>query len=215
MTSASAAARFWDRRARSYAGSQVNDLAGWERTLERTRSYLRGSDTVIEFGCGSGGSARKLAATVAHITATDISKNMIAIARERAAAEACANASFEVATADAQGWDDGSFDAALAFNVIHLLADRWAALQNIRRILKPGGYFISKTPCLSEMHPIARFILQVAAGLLRIIGAPILYYFSAAELEREVEAAGFRIVERDFHASKGRDIRPFLVALRP
>ena len=40
-------ARFWDRAARKYAAGPVADMAGYERTLERTRAYLDGSATVF------------------------------------------------------------------------------------------------------------------------------------------------------------------------
>ena len=83
--------------------------------------------------------------------ATDISSEMIAIVREKVSAECCANIAFEVARADAADWPDGTFDVVLGFNVLHLVAVRDAVLQNVCRLLKPGGLFISKTPCLAQM----------------------------------------------------------------
>jgi hypothetical protein len=41
---------FWDGAARKYAARPVADPAGYERTLERTRHYLKGADAVVEFG---------------------------------------------------------------------------------------------------------------------------------------------------------------------
>jgi hypothetical protein len=37
-------------------------------------------------------------------------------------------------------------------------------------------------------------------------------FLSAEDLEREISAAGFEIVERARHASRGKDARPFVVA---
>lgn len=76
---------------------------------------------------------------------------MIAIVREKVGAECCASIAFEVARADAADWPDGTFDVVLGFNVLHLVAVRDAVLQNVCRLLKPGGLFISKTPCLAQM----------------------------------------------------------------
>jgi ubiquinone/menaquinone biosynthesis C-methylase UbiE len=136
---------------------------------------------------------------------------MISIAREKAATEGRANATFEVATADEAPWPDETFDAALGFNILHLVAARGAALRGIHRLLKPGGHFISKTPCLREMNPLVR----VAIPAMQLIGkAPFVAILSSEELEREIEAVGFDIVERARHASRGRDARPFLVARR-
>ena len=124
-------ARFWDRIAREYAADKISDMAGYERTLERTRHYLNSGHTVLEFGCGTGTTALKLAPSLGQIVATDISSEMIAIAREKADAEGCRNAAFEVATPDMARWSDGTFDAALSFNVLHLVEAREAALKSV------------------------------------------------------------------------------------
>lgn len=213
MPSETRDAQFWDRTARKYAASPVSDTAAYERTLERTRHFLRATDTVLEFGCGTGTTALKLAPDVAHIVATDISQEMIAIARKRAEAENAANATFEVAEPGSDRWADGSFEAVLGFNVLHLISDRAPVLRNIHRILKPGGYFISKTVCLGDLNPVSVAGLRAAIFLMRIIGkAPSVTFVSSGEIEREIEAAGFTIVEHAYHASKRKGIRPFLVA---
>ncbi|WP_225769006.1 class I SAM-dependent methyltransferase [Inquilinus sp. Marseille-Q2685] len=202
-------ARFWDRAAGRYAADPIADMAGYERTLERTRHYLRDGDAVFEFGCGTGTTALRLASSVGRILATDISAEMIAIARGKAEAAGCANADFRVATPDAMPCPDGTFDVALGFNVLHLVAARETALRNVHRLLKPGGIFISKTPCVGEANPLMRVVLP----LMQLVGkAPYVSFLTAQELEREIAAAGFEIIERGRHASRGKDLRPFLVA---
>jgi ubiquinone/menaquinone biosynthesis C-methylase UbiE len=202
-------ARFWDRIARKYATDPIVDMDGYERSIERTSHHLKRSDTVFEFGCGTGTTALMLAPSVARIVATDISSEMITIAREKAGAQSCANAEFEVATPDAAPWPDGTFDAALGFNVLHLVAGREATLRAVHRLLKPGGLFFSKTPCLKEMNP----MLRVAVPVMQLFGkAPYVTFLSAEDLERDLVAAGFEIVERGRHATNGRDVRPFFVA---
>lgn len=202
-------ARFWDRAARKYAAGPISDMAGYDRTLERTRDLLKDTDVVFEFGCGTGTTALRLAPSVAQIAATDISSEMIAIAREKAEAEGVSNVSFDVATPDDLPWPDETYNAALGFNILHLLDEREAALKGVHRILKPGGLFISKTPCLNEMSSIVRFGVPV----MQLVGkAPYVAFFSAEELEREVAAAGFEIIERGRHGSGRKDPRLFLVA---
>lgn len=202
-------ARFWDRMARKYAASPISDTAGYERTLERTRHYLKPDFTAFEFGCGTGSTALRLAPSVAKLVATDISSEMIAIAREKAAAQGQTNIEFAVGTPESAQFSDASFDAAMAFNLLHLVEAREAAYRGVHRLLKPGGLFISKTPCLKEMNPLFRPLVPI----MQFFGqAPTVAFFSAAELEREIEAAGFEIVERARHASRGKDARPFLAA---
>jgi ubiquinone/menaquinone biosynthesis C-methylase UbiE len=201
--------RFWDQVARKYAARAIADLAGYERTLEATRRYLRPEHVVFEFGCGTGTTALRLAPSAARFMATDLSGEMIVLAREKAQAEACRNVEFAVASLETAQWPDESFDVALGFNVLHLIKDRPAAIAGVRRLLKPGGVFISKTPCIGEMNP----LIRLAIPLLQAIGkAPYVDFVSGAQLERVIADAGFDIVERARHGSKRKDARAFLVA---
>jgi len=203
--------RFWDGAARKYAVQPLADPAAYERTLESTRRHLKPTDAMVEFGCGTGTTALKLAPAVARIVASDISPEMITIAGEKAAAEGVSNVEFAVATPEAAPWPNASFDAAIAFNLLHLIEARQAALANIHRLLKPGGLFISKTPCLGDANPIYRVLVPV----MRMVGkAPYVAFFSNNDLEREIAAAGFEIIARERHGSKPNDSRPFLVARR-
>lgn len=204
-------ARFWDRAARKYAADPIADPGGYERTLEATRAYLKGSDCALEFGCGTGTTALHLAASVERIIATDLSPEMIAIAREKAAAQGIENVSFEVGTFADAPWPAGTFDVVLAFNVLHLVAPLPDALSAVHRLLRPGGVFVSKTPCLKNMNPAIRALVP----LMRLAGkAPAtVAFFTVDALEAAFVTAGFEIVERGRHATRsGKDPRAFLVA---
>lgn len=209
MTASAADARFWDRVARKYAAARIRDMPGYERTLDRTRDLLKGTDTVLELGCGTGTTALRLARHVARLVASDVSGEMIAIAREKAAAEGCANLELTVGPAGEGPWPEHSFDAVLAFNMLHLVADRAAVLERVRRLLKPGGLLVSKTPCLGEMNR----LIGLAVPVMQAIGkAPHVGFFKGAALQKEIEAAGFTIVESARHGSGRKDARIFIVA---
>ena len=212
MPSTSDDTRFWDRAARKYAGDPIKDMAGYERTLERARQLLGASDRVLEVGCGTGTTALLLAPAVGRIEGTDVSGEMIAIARGKAAAQAFPNAEFTVAPAEQAPGADGSFDAVLAFSLLHLLGDRPAMFRNAYRLLRPGGLLISKTPCLSEMNVLVRLAIPV----MQLVGkAPYVAVFGAEQLESEIADAGFTIVERARHGSERKDFRIFIVARKP
>lgn len=201
--------RFWDKAARKYAARPLADPEAYARTLERTRHYLKKTDAIVEFGCGTGTTALKLAPDVARIVGSDISPEMIAIARDKAVAEGTSNVEFRVTKPEDAPWSDASFDAALAFNLLHLIEQRQAALSSIHRVLKPGGLFISKTPCLSDANPLLRAVVPA----MQLVGAaPHVAFFGAAALESEIAAVGFEIIERSRHGSGKKDARPFLVA---
>lgn len=209
MLAAASDSRFWDRIARKYASFKIGDAAGYERTISRTTDHLKRTDRVLEFGCGTGTTALRIAPHVEEIVASDISGEMLAIGRERAAAAGAAKVEFVLATLDDRCFAPASFDAVLGFNVLHLVRDLPGALRSARAILKPNGLFISKTPCLGDMNPLVRLLVPA----MQLVGkAPHVSFFKTVDLEREILAAGFEILKIERHGTKGKDARPFIVA---
>lgn len=78
---------FWDRRAPKYAKQPIADPTAYEEKLCRVVARLRPTDCVLEIGCGTGGTARHLAQFAGQVTATDISAEMIRIAKDRSKAD--------------------------------------------------------------------------------------------------------------------------------
>ncbi len=206
-------ARFWNKAARKYARDPIADEAGYEKTLQRVQTLLSSEHAVLEIGCGTGSTALRLAPGVRRMLATDVSTEMVAIAREKLAAQPVPQLAFEVADADAPTSVKTDFDAVLAFNVLHLVDDLPRALMSVMDALKPGGLFISKTPCLNDMNPL---IPRLALPLMRAFGkAPHVLCFSAAQLQQVLSSEGLDIVSVEWHGSKGKDCRPFIVARKP
>jgi len=198
---------FWDRVARRYANMKMRNPEIYEETLALTRAHLSPQDNVLELGCGSGTTALKLAKSVGHLTATDYSTEMITIANEKKVEAGINNVAFCVARVCDGSLPSGSFDVAIAFNLLHLLGDRPAAFGEVHERLKPGGLFISKTPCLGLPYR----ILQPVIAVLRALGkAPSFNFLSTARLERDIENAGFAIIETGDYPSNPP--RRFIVA---
>jgi ubiquinone/menaquinone biosynthesis C-methylase UbiE len=204
--------RFWDRVAGKYAASPIEDVAGYERSLARTRDFLTKDDHVLEIGCGTGTTALKQAPHLRHITGTDISPAMIAIAQAKLDEGGPLNVDFIAAGADDESLKGSPFDAVMAHNVLHLVPDLGATLAHLRHLLRPGGLLIAKTPCLGDMNPLIRWVMLPA---MRAVGkAPHVATFDAKTLEKAISDAGFAIETVEFHGTKGRDARPFVVARR-
>ena len=200
--------KFWDKKAEGYANSQISDQETYERKLTETRSFLGPDMRVLEFGCGTGTTAIRLAPHVQHIDATDISENMLKIGRERAKDAIVDNISFSRGTLAEFNAGTASMDAVLALNVLHLLADRKTVLKEVARILKPGGVFISSTGCLGNSY--LRFI-KLVAPLGKVLGLlPDVYILKEAELVTEVKETGFTIESQWHHGMQ--DISVYIVA---
>lgn len=208
-----AKARFWDRIAPKYAADSIADLAGYETTLRRVQGLLSTSQDVLEIGCGTGSTALRLAPFTRSLLATDVSPAMIEIAHQRLAGQPSPQLRFAVADADALAFGQGSYDAVLAFNVLHLVCDLDAALALAAQALRPGGLLVSKTPCLAEMNPL---IPHVAVPLMRAIGmAPPVLCLSEQRLQSAFVQQGLQIVCAERHGTRGKDIRAFVVARKP
>ena len=201
--------RFWDRLAERYARQPIADEAAYQRKLQITRDYLRPEMGVLEFGCGTGGTAILHAPRVRHITAIDFSEAMLAIARARAADAEVTNVSFERADITSFEAHDGRFDVVLGLSILHLLADKDAVIAKVFRLLKPGGVFISSTSCIGDTMGAFKFIAPIgkAIGLL-----PTLDIMTSADLVASLTGAGFAIEQ---HWQPGRGKAVFIVARAP
>ncbi len=190
---------FWDSIARKYATQPIADTSAYETTLNRVRQHLGAEDTVLELGCGTGSTALLLADGVARYTGTDVSPEMIAIANEKRAAEPITGLDFVTADSSAEAFDAGAFDAVLAFNLYHLVARPNRAMARVHSLLKPGGIFISKTPCLAK-----RWYLRPVIFAMHLVGkAPrTVHMFGVEEYDAMIRRAGFEIVETGLYPPK-------------
>lgn len=203
-------ARFWDKVARKYATDPIADMAGYEATLDRTRARLAPTHRVLELGCGTGTTALHLAPSAGRFVATDVSSEMIAIAREKLAAAPQPNLEFQVADADAPVFGQACYDVVLAFNVLHLVSDLDEALASAVRALVPGGLLLSKTPCVADMNPLVPMVLL---PVMRLLGkAPPVLSLRVPDLQAALERHGLEVLAVERHGTKGKDIRPFIVA---
>ncbi|MBV0914111.1 class I SAM-dependent methyltransferase [Anianabacter salinae] len=184
-------AQFWDKRADAYAARPVSNPGNYNDTLDRTRAHLHGGMDVVELGCGTGSTALVLADAALRYTGTDFSDQMIRIARGKLAEAGTPNLDFETAALGSAQFDGCRYDAVLAFNLLHLIEDVPAALEDIRAMLPEGGLFISKSAVLAG-RPHFRVLIG-AMKLLRM--APAVSFFRAEQLEGWMRRAGFEIVE--------------------
>ena len=71
------------------------------------------------------------------------------------------------------------------------------AVRQIHSLVKPGGLFISKTPGVPRRGaPLFYRFIRLTLPVMQWLGkAPFVNFMDPADLEAEIEAAGFRIVE--------------------
>ncbi len=181
---------FWNLLAKRYSRQPIADETAYQMKLAKTQTRFKPDMQVLEIGCGTGSTAIVHAPHVQHIRAVDYSKNMIAIARQRAAEAGVTNIDFEVQGIDAMAAEADTYDAVLALNILHLVDDHHDTLAKIHRLLRPGGLFVSSTVCLGDISKAAQPLLR-AGSALRVL--PLLRFFSADQWVGDVTAAGFSI----------------------
>ena len=101
---------------------------------------LRGTESVLDIGCGQGKITREIAARVpaGRVIGIDASEKMIASARDSAAESPQTN--LEFAVADARHLDfHHEFDLIVSFNALHWIPEQALALDSIRAAIKPAG----------------------------------------------------------------------------
>lgn len=107
----------------------------WRRRVGLLTDPLREGMRVLEIGCGTGFFTREIAKKRVHLTAIDISPDLIRIARRELRADSCA---FVIDSVNRMSFRDAVFDAVIGSSVLHHL-DVTPALNEIHRVLKPGG----------------------------------------------------------------------------
>jgi ubiquinone/menaquinone biosynthesis C-methylase UbiE len=176
------------------------------KTIENTKKYLKASDVVLDYGCATGTKALELAGKVKKIYAIDISSKMIELAKRKLVESKIENVNFEKATIFDNRFKTESFDVITAFNILHLLEDSRQDLQRITDLLKPGGLFISTTPCLGEkMSRRDKFVFSLVVLLMKIRLFPYIERFKFSEIEDLIAHGNLQIVEteKSYHGLSG------------
>jgi ubiquinone/menaquinone biosynthesis C-methylase UbiE len=136
--------------------------------------HLRPGFSVLDCGCGVGSITLDLAEQVApgQVVGIEVDEGQLAVARQRAVERGLANVSFQQGNVYALTFEEGTFDAVLAHTLLMHLSDPLRALQEIRRVLTPGGLAgISdddwQTFTYSPQHPLMEKIVNLWIQVMR------------------------------------------------
>jgi SAM-dependent methyltransferase len=129
------------RKLRPLYGIAAPARALYDRLLEEQAPGSR----VLEFGCGQGSSALRLAGRGCDVVAIDISQVAVDDARRGALAAGASRARFERMDAEKLAFVEGSFDLVCGTGILHHL-DLAAAVREMDRVLGPQGRAVFLEP---------------------------------------------------------------------
>jgi trans-aconitate methyltransferase len=123
----------WDTRAYEKNAAFVHGLAGG--VLEWLNPQA--SEHILDLGCGDGQLTQRIVAAGANVVGVDASPQMVAAARLRGIAA-------DEGNAEALPYAKSTFDAVFSNAALHWVRDHDAMMQQVRRVLKPGGRFVAE-----------------------------------------------------------------------
>ncbi len=133
---------FWNRWAERYDPFMRNSEPLYDRIAQRMKRQLNRGMYVLELACGTGMISQRIVGNVRSLEATDFSSEMIAQAKKR---NTSARLHFSVQDATHLPYADQSFDAVVIANALHVMPEPEKALDEILRVLKPGGLLLAPT----------------------------------------------------------------------
>jgi ubiquinone/menaquinone biosynthesis C-methylase UbiE len=161
----------------------------------------RPNERILELACGTGIVTRRIAATLpqgATLAATDLNEAMLQVSREMVGSNP--RITFSQADACNIPFPDASFDALAAQFGVMFFPDKVKAMQEARRVLRPGGRYVFNVWDSLEHNPIPRTVHETIAAKFpanppSFLKAAPYGYSDRAELERVCRAAGFTKVK--------------------
>ncbi len=138
----------------------------------------------LELGCGVGHVAKHCASKYGwNVTGTDYDPEMIAFATE--GFDETESIRFQQADATDLPFEDGSFDIALSFGILHHINNWEDAIREVSRVLRDGGHYL-----LGEIV-YSRFSKRLLGWFVKNYGV-----YTLGDLERCIEGSGMRAVYR-------------------
>jgi ubiquinone/menaquinone biosynthesis C-methylase UbiE len=159
----------------------------------------------LDIGCGEGGNTRAVAQRGAKMSGIDVAPTFIAYAEETERADPL-DIFYQVGNALVLPFGDGTFDFVTAFMSFMDVPDYQTALAEVRRVLRPGGFFQFSIlhPCFVPPHRRTlrdargvAYAIEVARYFDNVDGQIERWKFSAAPDAEKAEVGPFEIMR--FH----------------
>ncbi|MFD1019241.1 class I SAM-dependent methyltransferase [Thalassobacillus hwangdonensis] len=181
------AERKWDERADFW---NQKSKAMWDEGSRKTiipflEKHVANGSSVADIGCGDGYGSYKLYKDGYHVTGVDISTEMVELAKKRLENESMTFIQGDFVDLP---FEAESFDAVMAINCIEWTEVPVQALNEVKRVLKPGGKL-----CIGILGPTA---MPRTNSYRRVFGEEVICNTMMPwEFASMAEETGWRIVD--------------------
>jgi ubiquinone/menaquinone biosynthesis C-methylase UbiE len=171
--------RFWSNIAAHYNFFiKIMFRKTYKKILFHLDSEMESTQKILDIGTGTGIIPFSVCPKVMSVVATDISTEMITIAKQKQVSSNIGNIDFQVQDAYNLPFPDKSFDVVIAANLLHLLFEPEISISEAKRVLKDNGIFIAPTLCAGE-----NFRSKAMANISLIAGIRFVNKWSTKEFE--------------------------------
>jgi ubiquinone/menaquinone biosynthesis C-methylase UbiE len=198
--------RYWRERVKeaNQGGSLTSDMVAGDAKTSSDTSYVNAitflqigaSDTVLELGCGFGRSLPLLGDAALHVTAVDISKEMISEAKK---ATTATNITFHVSPSETLPLSDGMFDVVVCFAAFDAMYQA-EALVEMNRVSRIGARILV-TGKNDDYYDDDTAALDAEVGA-RVKHHPN-YFTDVKKLTGNIERFGFRVESQRYYHKRG------------
>jgi len=113
-------------------------------------------EAILDIGCGAGVDsliAARMVGPSGSVRGIDLVREMLNRAKENSKLVGAENVEFTEGSAEGLPFPDASFDAVVSNGVFNLVVDKVKALEEVMRVLKPGGRFMVADQVLAGELP--------------------------------------------------------------
>jgi ubiquinone/menaquinone biosynthesis C-methylase UbiE len=176
---------FWDFCAPFYdIGAKANGRA-YREMLRIVRELVPQGVSVLEAAAGTGAISLAVADKASRVLCTDLSENMLKVARKKAVKADAANVTVDKRSIDDLGEPDASFDVVVAAQVLNLLDEPEKAAAELRRVAK--STVILPTPYIKNLRGPGRINIR----MFKLLGFSPKFEFDREGFEKFLPTVGF------------------------
>jgi len=176
---------FWDFCAPFYDIAEKANGQAYSRMLVKIRELIPQGSSVLEAAAGTGSISLAVADRASHVLCTDISKNMLNIAKRKASKANTAKVMIENRSIYDLAEPDSSYDSVIAGQVLHLIDEPQKAATELMRVAKTT--VIMPMSFTKNLRGTAKFNIT----LYRLFGFSPKIEFTSDEYIAFLQAIGF------------------------